>query len=200
MDVSLENLIEKIKKEAIEEGKQASAEIVNGAKSEAASIVDNARAEAEKILRDAKNQAADLEESAKQALQQAARDVELLLKERIGSLFDRVFKREVGAALSPEFLGSLVGKMVTEWAREGQVEVTVNAADREKLEALLFSGLKGELKNSVTIRASQTVSKGFRIELKGENVYYDFTDDSIADALKAFINPSLQAILDGKDG
>ena len=200
MDVSLENLIEKIKKEAIEEGQQASGEIVDNAKTEAASIVDNARAEADKIVRDATNQAADLEESAKQALQQAARDVELLLKERIGSLFDRVFKREVGAALSPEFLGDVVGKMVTGWAREGQVEVTVNAADREKLEALLFSSLKEDVKNSVTIRTSQTVSKGFRIELKGENVYYDFTDDSIADALKAFINPSLQAILGGNDG
>ena len=112
----------------------------------------------------------------------------------------RVFKREVGDALTPEFLEGMILKLVTEWAKEGEAEITVNDADKERLEALLFSHLKEDLKGSVSLRVSSTVSKGFRIELKGENVYYDFTDDTIADALKAFINPSLQAILDRDDG
>ena len=57
-----------------------------------------------------------------------------------------------------------------------------------------------QLEQSVTIRASHAVASGFRFELKEGSVYYDFTDETIADALKAFINPSLQAILNGKDG
>ena len=200
MDTNLESLIEKIKKEAIEEGQQASDSIVNKAKEEAASITDSASVEAEKIISDAKIQAEKLQENANQALRQAARDVELLLKEQLSTLFDRVFKRGVGGALEPDFLEGIILKLVAEWAREGDVEVAVSAADKEKLEALLFSHLGEELKESVTIRASHAVAKGFRFELKGGSVYYDFTDETIAEALKAFINPSLQAILNGNDG
>ena len=200
MDTNLESLIEKIKKEAIEEGQQASDSIVNKAKEEAASITDSASVEAEKIISDAKIQAEKLQENANQALRQAARDVELLLKEQLSALFDRVFKREVGNALGPDFLEGIILKLVDQWAREGTVEVAVSAADKEQLETLLFSHLEEELKESVTIRASQAVTRGFRFELKGGSVYYDFTDETIADALKAFINPSLQAILNGNDG
>lgn len=200
MDVNLESLIEKIKKEAIEEGQQAAAAIVDKANEEAAAIVGNARKDAEKIVGDARTQAAKLQENANQALRQAARDVELLLKEQLTALFNRVFKRGVGGALGPEFLQGIILKLVDEWAEKGTVEVTVSAADKKKLETLLFSHLKEELEQSVTIRASHAVARGFRFELKGGSVYYDFTDETIADALKAFINPSLQAILDGKDG
>ena len=200
MDANLESLIEKIKKEAIEEGQQASDRIVNKAKEEAVAITDNAEVEAEKIVSDAKVQAEKLQENANQALRQAARDVELLLKEQLSTLFDRVFKREVGGALGPDFLEGIILKLVTEWAKEGAVGVAVSAADKEKLETLLFSHLEEELKESVTIRASHAVAKGFRFELKGGSVYYDFTDETIAEALKAFINPSLQAILNGNDG
>ena len=200
MDANLESLIEKIKKEAIEEGQQASDSIVNKAKEEAVAITDSAKVEAEKIISDAKAQAEKLQENANQALRQAARDVELLLKEQLSTLFDRVFKRGVGGALGPDVLEGIILKLVAEWAREGDVEVAVSAADKEKLETLLFSHLAEELEQSVTIRASHAVASGFRFELKEGSVYYDFTDETIADALKAFINPSLQAILNGKDG
>jgi len=200
MDVNLENLIEKIKKEAIEEGQQAADAIITRANEEAAAIVAAARTEAEKIVGDAQGQGEKLQENARQALRQAARDVELLLKEQLSALFDRVFKRKVGEGLDADFLQGIILKLVDEWAEKGAVEIAVSAADKEKLETLLFSHLEEELEPSVTIRASHAVAKGFRFELKEGSVYYDFTDETIADALKAFINPSLQAILNGKDG
>ena len=200
MDVNLESLIEKIKKEAIEEGQQAADAIVGKANEQAAAVVDSARTEAEQIVNDAQAEGEKLQENAKHALRQAARDVELLLKEQLTALFDRVFKRAVGAALGPEFLEGIILKLVDEWAKEGAVEVVVSQADKEQLEALLFSHLEEDLKQSVTLQASHAVARGFRFELKGGSVYSDFTDETIADALKAFINPSLQAILNAKDG
>jgi len=200
MDVNLEDLIEKIKKEGIEEGQQAADAIVSKAEEQAASIIDNARSEAGKIISEARIQAEKMQENAQQALRQAARDVELLLKERFSALFDRVFRREVGRALTPEFLQGIILKLVTGWTEKGKVEVVITEADREKLETLLFEHLAEELRDSVTLRVSNSVARGFRFELKDGRVYYDFTDETIAEALKAFINPSLQAILNGKDG
>jgi len=111
-----------------------------------------------------------------------------------------VFRRQVGAALTPQALAPMIQQLVVQWAQRGQVDVTVSPADREALEGLLAAGLQEELRGAVTIRASQSIAKGFRIELRGGSVYYDFTDATIAETLKAFVNPSLQAMLDGRDG
>ena len=48
MDVKLGDLIEKIKKEGIEEAQQTSDEMINEAKQKAASIISQAKKEAEK--------------------------------------------------------------------------------------------------------------------------------------------------------
>lgn len=200
MNASLDHLIEKIRQEGIEEAERTAAELVEKAKKEAGSIVEQAKQQAEKIKADAQTQANRFEENGKRALQQAARDVELALKERIVGLFDRVFRRQVGNAMRPEGLDAMIRGLIADWAKKGGAAIAVSHADKEKLEALLFANLKGDLKQGITLQASPTITRGFRIELKGENIYYDFTDDSVSEALKAFISPHLQSILDGRDG
>ena len=200
MDEKIGDLIEKIKREGIEEAQRISAEIVENANQEAISTLEQARQEAAVIVEDSRSQAHKFQENAERAIQQSARDVKLLLRGQISALFDRVFKKEVGSTLTPEFLEGMILKLVTEWVKEGQVEISVSDADSEKLEGLLFSRIKEDLNGSVNLRVSNTVSKGFRIEFKDESVYYDFTDDTIAEALKTLINPGLQAILDRNDG
>ena len=199
MDVNVQGLIEKVRTEAVEQARQAAAAVATKARTDAEQTVAEARAEADRIVQQARAEAGKLQENSRQALRQAARDAELMLKERVTALFDRVFRRQVGAALTPEALAALIQQVVAQWTREGRVEVTVSETDRKGLESLLLAGLQYELKGTVTVRASQAVAKGFRIELKGGGVYYDFTDTTIADTLKAFISPGLQAMLTGRD-
>jgi V/A-type H+-transporting ATPase subunit E len=200
MELKLENLIEKIKKEGIEEAQQTSDSIINKAKQEAALIIEDKKKEAEKIIDDAKQEAQKFKQNAELAVQQAARDTELLIKEKLTNLFDRVFKKEVSNTLTPDFLNKLISKIVNKWADSPNAEITVAEKDKKKLEDLLFSSLKGEIKESITIKASSNLGKGFRIGLKDGQVYYDFSDDSIADVLKNFLNPRIKEILDEKDG
>lgn len=198
MEVKLESLIEKIKQEGIEEARQTSQEILAKAQAEAAATVEQAQNEAARIVAEGKAAAARFQQNAERALQQAARDTLLSLKERIHELFDRVFKREVGQALSPEFLSQLIQNLVTQWARDGAAEVEVSAEDKEKLEALLFEGLRQQLRDGVVLLVGDTIGKGFRIGMRGEEVYYDFSDETIAEVLKSFLNPMLQALLNGQ--
>lgn len=198
MEVKLESLIEKIKQEGIEEARQTSQEILAKAQAEAAATVEQAQNEAARIVEEGKAAAARFQQNAERALQQAARDTVLSLKERINELFDRVFKREVGQALSPEFLSQLIQNLVTQWARDGAAEVVVSAEDKEKLEALLFAGLRQQLRDGVVLRVGDSIGKGFRIGMRGEGVYYDFSDETIAEVLKSFLNPMLQALLNGQ--
>ena len=134
------------------------------------------------------------------ALQQAARDVELLLKENITKLFDRILKKKVADSLSPKFLNELILKIVAQWPENKQANILLNGEDKEKLQKLLFSNLEDELKDSITLKVSNSVSQGFRIGLNGESAYYDFSDESITEALKLFLNPVLKELMDQKDG
>ena len=200
MDEKLENLIEKIEKEAVEEAQQTAGEIVGRARQEAESIIAAARREAEEIAADGRRRAEVFRQNAELALRQAARDTQLSLKERIVELFDRVFQREVSRTLTPDFLKELILKVVSAWTPDAKVEIVLNDADKDGLQTLLLSGLGEEFKNSVSLSANSDISGGFRIGLNGEHVYYDFSDGSIADALKAYVNPDLRKILDTGDG
>ena len=200
MDVKLGNLIEKIKKEGIEEAQQSADALLEDAKKKADSIVENAKKEAEKIVADAKAQSQQFQENSELAVKQAARDSELLLKSRITGMFDQVFKREVAQSLSPEFMKELIVKLVEEWAKGSELDVVVGEKEKAALEAVLFQGVKANLKDTVNIRVSTDVTSGFQIGLKGEDVYYDFTDASIADTLKLFLKPKIKEILDSSNG
>jgi len=200
MDVKLGDLIEKIKKEGIEEAQQTSDEMIIEAKQKAASIISQAKKEAEKIVQDGRKQSEQFKENSEADLQQSTRNAELLLKEKINSLFDKVFKRKVADTLTPDFLKEMILTIVTAWANNSSAEIVLKNDEKQKVEALLFSGINKELKESISLKASNDVTKGFRIGLKGEQVYYDFSDDAIAETLKSLINPNLKEILDQKNG
>ncbi len=198
MDIKLESLIAKSKKDGIEEAKKTSAEIIEKAKGEAEAIIKQAQAQAQNAKAKAEASALKSESNAKASLKQAARDLILALKGELTTLFERILKDNAGQALSPDFMKELIAKIVDKWsAKEGAVkEVLVNKADKEKLEKLLLESLKKEAKTTIEIKTNKDIDKGFRIGIKGENFYYDFTDQSILEALKQFLNPALRTILD----
>jgi len=196
MDVKLDSLIEKIKKEGIEEAHKNADQIIKEAKQKAATIVDQAKAEADKIITDGKKQVDQYKSTAEIDLKQAARNVELLLKEKINSLFDSVFKRQVAAEMQADFLKELILNIVSNWSKSSNTEVVLNEKDARQLEKALFSGVSDEVRRSLAIRVSGDVSSGFRVGMKDEQVYYDFSDASIAEVLKSLINPKLKEILE----
>ena len=59
-----------------------------------------------------------------------------------------------------------------------------------------FRELAKEAKQSVTIKGSKKLKKGFRIGKKGEESYIDFTDEALAEAFRKYLNPKLVEKLD----
>lgn len=199
MDTKLENLIEKIKKEGVEQAKKEAKEIIDMTKAKAAKILEDANVQADKTVASSRQQAEQFKKNADIALSQAARDLVLNLKEKLVGVFDAAFKREVQTALSPEFIKEVIIKIVKAWKpkNEQTLEVILSSDDAKKLQELGFSQIKKELNNEVVIKTSANVSKGFRIGIKGEEMYYDFSDESILESLKDLISPALARILDG---
>jgi len=200
MEAKLESLIQKIEQEAVD-GAQAKADaLLKEARQQADRLVGDAKREAEEIVSGAQRQAEESRTSGETALQHAARDVELQLRERVEALLDRVFRDTVGAAMDAAFLKDMILKIAEQWSKEGSLEITVSDADRDALQSLLFAGLQQELADKISLSAGAQTGKGIQVGLKGESVYYDFSEGAIATALMEHISPRLRQILDGSDG
>ncbi|RPI00789.1 MAG: hypothetical protein EHM72_08265 [Calditrichaeota bacterium] len=200
MEVKLENLIERLKSEGVEGAQKQADEIIKTAQKQAEEILNKANKQAEDMILKSEVQARQYQENAELALRQAARDGELLFKNRLTALFDSVFKREVKTALQPDFLKQMILKLAEGWKAGSDIEVLANEADVQKLEALLFAGLKKEAASGISFRISNDITAGFQIGIKNENIYYDFSDEGISDLLKTFLNPRLNEILGRKNG
>jgi len=196
MESKLEHLIERIKQDGIAEAKKSADEIVTTAKKEAEGILKKARDDGKKIVEQAGQAADKLKSNAEAALKQAARDTILVTKEKLIKLCDAVLKQEVGLSLKPEFMQELILKIVSQWGETKQLEVLVAEVDLKQLQRLLFTKSREHLKDTVTIKVDKGISKGFRIGLKDDAVYYDITDASIGEFLSEFLNPGIREILD----
>lgn len=196
MDAKLEKLIEQLRKEGVEAAQKDADDLLEKARKEADEIKKAAEKEAEKIKEAAEKEADRFRENSERAIQQAERDAELKLKEQLSALFDRVFKREVGEALDRDFLQRIIMKVIEQWSAEGDFQVTLGKKDAEGLEKVLLTGLKKDVKKGIDIDSGAHIEKGFHIGLKGKDLYYDFSDESIATLLKSFLNKRLNDILE----
>jgi len=188
MDVKLDSLIEKIKQEGIEEAQRAADEIRQKAEAEAQEIINKANEKARQIINEGQQNAEKLRANAEAAIRQAARDTILVTKENLLKLFDRVFKKEIAKTLTPELVKST--------SSDNQYEFVVAEKDIEKLKTLVLAATRDSLKEPVTFRVDRGIAAGFRVSRKGEEVYYDLTDQSIAEVLQEFLNPALRQLLD----
>lgn len=197
METRLESLIEKIKTEGVNEAKKLAQDIENKAKQQAKRILDDANVHAENITAKARQEAEKMQAKVTAALKQASRDVILAVKEDIKRLFANILSQNISQALKEEFVKELIVRVVDNWSkRKAVLEAIVSDKDKKKLEELLFSQFKEKLKDTIEIKVSRSVDKGFRIGIKGEEAHYDFTSESFLEAFGAFLNPAVAKVLD----
>ncbi|MDP8299069.1 MAG: hypothetical protein P9L88_04120 [Candidatus Tantalella remota] len=197
MEMELSNIIEKLKKEGVGEAEKESARIKEKAEAEARAIVDAAENKKKEIVSLARQEAEKLRSSGEESVRQASRDAILGLRESVTGLFDRIMQKEVKDALSAETVQQMILKLAQNSGKDGifDIEVLLSEQDRKSLEGVLEKTLKKELSSGITLKVSPNVEKGFRIGEKGGNTYYDFTDEAIAEAFRAYLNPRVAQLL-----
>lgn len=195
MNVKLDSLIEKIKSDGVDAAKKQADKILADTRKTADAIIKEANTEAEKARKKAEADAEAYRKNAETAIKQAARDTVLVLKEKIGEMFEQVLMTDIAKTLDKEILYELILKLAQAWAEEGDLEVLVNEKDAEALQVQLKRSLSANLKDGLDLRVDKKIEHGFRIGKKGENLYCDFTDESILEALRIFLNPKLAELL-----
>ena len=200
MEMELNSLIEKIKKEGITEAKSKSEEIIKQAQEQKNTIIKEAEDKAGVIIKKAEKEAERLKDNSQKAIIQAVRDAALSLKEQIKNVFEAILKREIEQTLSDEFIAQLILKLAKSWSedKKADLEILIKQKDKKRLEELVLSKFKTQLSSGITFKVSPNIDKGIYIGIKGKDVYYDFTDEAILEILKEYLRPFIVKIIEGK--
>jgi V/A-type H+-transporting ATPase subunit E len=197
MDIQVQELINKIKKDGIESASEEAARLRHEAETVARQIVEDAKKEAEEIIAKGKQDAKRSEKAGVAALEQASRNLVLAFKGEIQALLDKIVDVELGKSYNDDILKAALPEVLKAWPvkRTDSLAILLPEASLSKLQTFFKGKLSAELKKGVELKSDRNLSGGFRIAQKDGSAYYDFSADSVAELLSTYLNPSLAEIL-----
>ncbi len=191
MAEELKHLIDQIHKEGIEKAEQEAKEIIEKAEQEAKEIIEKAQHKLNETTTLAQKESKALQDKSIQSIKQAARD--LLIS--IGQSSEKIISKTLKSSIEKELDSSLLKSLITDLVKnESSVEIKVNKEDINNLKDYL-NQLNNKNGSSIKLSDNNDILSGFTIGYKNNNVYLDYTSQSIADALTSFLRPELAKII-----
>ncbi len=202
MSVQLSELIEKIKKEGLEAAEQEAAAVRKRAEEQAARIVEEARAQADSLLERARAEALRFEQTGREGVRQAGRDVLLNLRKELETLFTTMLRARVAGALQGDAVKEALASLFRNWRSDAELshEVLVPQASWDAMRDALLTALADQIRHGLVVRPSGSIHAGFRVAEKDGRAYFDFTDASLAEFLMEHLNARLAECLQEKAG
>lgn len=197
MAEDIKALIEKINQEGILAAEEKAGEIEKQAKAEAKEILEKAQSRAEKILKQAQEDISRMQEKEKSLLQQAGRDLLLVLRQEVNAMLSKLINAQVHDALTPESLPKILSSAIKNapGAAKEEIIVSLNKDDLESLEKGFLAKLKEETKKKITLKSQDAIHAGFVISYDGGKSQFDFSDKALAEYIGNFLKPKLKDIL-----
>jgi len=202
MEIQLNELIEKIKKEGIESARTEAATIRADAEALAEKLINDAKREAETIIAQAEEEAARSQKAGIAALEQASRNLVLAFKGEIQGLLDNLTAEAVASSYTADVIREILPDLIKNWAAGNADSLTALLSERDlkKLDDAFKTMLASALKGGVEIKAVKKLDAGFHIVEKDGLAFYDFSAESVAAMLSSYINPKLAEILKKSEG
>jgi V/A-type H+-transporting ATPase subunit E len=197
MDIRVQELLDKIKREGVESAEAEASKIVSEAEAKRAGITAAAEKDAKALVERAKVDALRSEEAGKAALLQASRDLVLAFRGEVEKLLATIVKAELEAAFDADTIKKALPAILEAWAKSGSDEISVMLPEKDlkPLEAFFKDKLGSALKKGVEFKPQKDTKTGFRIVEKGGAAYYDFSAQAVADMLGSYLNGRLAAIV-----
>ncbi len=196
MPEELKTLIEKIKHEGVEAGQKKAGEIERAARERAEELLAKTRTVAQRLREEAQEKIRQEETASRASLRQAGRDLLLSLRQEITATLDRLIAEEVRRALTVEEMTQLITHLVKEAkVSEGNIEVSLNRQDAERLKEGFLGPLKKELKKDIILKEDEDIGGGFVISFDAGKSHFDFSDKTLAEYLGKYLRPKLAELL-----
>lgn len=214
----VEVLIERLREEGVNKGRQEAERIVRDAEHRAEWLVSQAQEEADRLLAAARAKSERLERSTQEALQVAARDAVLNLKTQLSAQFAAQVRRLVSHQLSNE---ALLEKLILELMARVREDLRLDESKkiavvlprdvvgieelRRRPEQLkegtlshfVLSVAKDMLRDGVSFIFDDEVKSGLMLRLGEGEVEIDLSDQAVAALLMAHLQPRFRALLEG---
>ncbi|MBU0936707.1 MAG: V-type ATP synthase subunit E [Spirochaetes bacterium] len=199
MDSRVQEILEKIKRDAVDEAKSRSAKMMAEAEEQRKQLLADAEKEAKAIVEKAAQDAKRSEAAGNAALQQAARDLIRAFRGEIEKMLAGIVQAEVGAAFDQDVLKKAVPAVLEAMAGKDSDDLAVllPEAQLKALEAYFKTALAKQLAKGVELKPLSSSKAGFRIAEKDGAAYYDFSAEAVADMLGAYLNTHLAGLVAG---
>ena len=198
MDVQLQELIDKIKKDGVAAAEKKAADIISTAEANAEKIISDAKAQSEEIKKEAKLETERMEKASEEAIVQAGRNMLLTFKDSLINELDSLVQKETETAFSKDLMEKLVPETVKAWVKNtdaSELSVLLSEKDLKTLESAFTSKLQAEIAQGLEIKADKSLSTGFRIGVKNGAAFYDYSAETLAEMFAAYLNPKVAALL-----
>lgn len=197
MEMQLDSLLEKIKKDGVEEAEKKARDIISRTEQKSSHIITHAEEEKKRILSEAENEAARIKRQAEDSIRNALRDAQISLKQKLTEIFDAIIKTRVNEQFSDDILKEMLLKLVDNFKKDKitDLDILISKNDEQKMRDFVVNSFSEEIRKGITVKPSPSIEAGFRIGKKGENFYYDLTDEAVAELLKNYLNPKFSEFL-----
>ncbi len=214
VSVGVQELIEKLKNQGVQNGRDQASAIVSTAKAQAEKLVKEAEQKAEDIVSKAREEASFITKAGQEALQLAGRNTILELKDYLLNQFSHQIRAVVSNTMDNK---ALLEKMILEVAGDNALrgEEHVNVVLPRKIigvdelrdnpERLKEGGLLEfsmdqagtMLQKGVTFTVGSAQQKGITFRLKDKDIEVELTDEAVSAVLLRHLQPRFRALLEG---
>ncbi|ACH94358.1 V-type ATP synthase subunit E [Borrelia recurrentis] len=195
MQFEVKDLINKIKKDGLDEAERLASEIILNAKQEAEAIILKAESEAKELKIKAEKEAYDYKRYSLEASRQAFRDLVIGTENSIKSLFKSALKDSVSSVYDSNFLRELIIRVLDVWGKDDKIDIMLNESDIDNLSSILKTSIRNKFGAEIEIKPFKGINKGFKVQQRDGSLYYDFTSEAIADILFEYLNPRFKEII-----
>ena len=198
MDIQLQELIDKIKRDGIANAETEKNRIISDAEKKAAVIVKEAEAKADAAIKAAKAETERMEKASEDAIAQAGRNLIISFRDGINKELQALVTAETEKAMDKDLLKKLIPDVVKAWAANPEAEglsVLLPETDLKALETGFKSSLKTQLSKGLEIKSDASLSSGFRIGSKNGEAFYDFSAEEVAGLFSAYLNPKTTELM-----
>ncbi|KTD10818.1 V-type ATP synthase subunit E [Legionella gratiana] len=216
----VETLIERLKHDGVNAGKEEAARLIREAQEKVNAMLNNAQTKSKAMVDEAHQLIQQEKKAAEDALQLAARNMRLELRQNLIDRFTQEVKRLVHKELDDEdMLRQLIFLVATDTveqlhafkAKNIEIELPQKVLDFEEirknpellkqdpLKTLVQSLTRQMLRDGLDVRVNQQASHGtgIKVHLVNEEIVLDLTEDAVSNLLIKHMQPRFRALLEG---
>ncbi|MGI9282768.1 MAG: ATPase [Endozoicomonas sp.] len=214
VSVGVQELIEKLRNQGVQDGRDQAAQIVNEAEANASELIREAQAKADAIVSKAREEADFISKAGQEALQLAERNAVLELKDYLLEKFSGQISALVSGSLEKD---EVLKQMILEVAGENNLHGEKNLEvvlprkvigvdelrenpDLVKQGPLLdfVTAQAAEmLQEGVTFSVGHTDQSGIKFRLHDKEIEVELSDETVTAVLLRHLQPRFRALLEG---